>query len=215
VYVTGGLGRDKVSRGVLYVAHGQPAIDEAGRSIESLKRYHPDWPVLVVGEKSIQGAKFIRMADHNFGAPGRWAKVRLDRFSPFDDTLFLDADTRVYAKLDLGFDILDAGWDMVMVPSIPQAEEKLGHLCERERYETLNRTIDPLQLNTGVIWFRKSERVKSLFDEWRKQWERYKDKDQGAFLRALEVRPVKLWLLGRPFNGGSVVGHRFGACRVR
>jgi hypothetical protein len=200
---------------VLYVAHGQPAIDEARRSIKSLKRYHPDWPVLVVGEEPIQGAKFVRVADDNHKAPGRWAKVRLDQFSPFDDTLFLDADTRVYGKLDIGFRILDRDWDMVMVPSLPQAEEVLGHLCEKERRETLAETIDPLQLNTGVIWFRKTKRIGWLFAEWRRQWERYKDKDQGAFLRALEIKPVKLWLLGRPFNGGSVVGHRFGACRVR
>lgn len=200
---------------MLYVAYGQPAIDEARRSIESLKRYHPDWPVVVIGEKPIQGAKFVRAVDDNDKAPGRWVKIRLDQFSPFDDTLFLDADTRVYAKLDLGFDLLDAGWDMVMVPSIPQAEASLGHLCDKERYETLTELVDPLQVNTGVIWFRQTKRVGLLFAEWRRQWERYKDKDQGAFLRALEVRPVKLWLLGRPFNGGSVVGHRFGACKVR
>lgn len=200
--------------GVLYVAYGQPAIDEARRSIESLKRYHPAWPVAIVAQKPVQGAKLVKEPDSD-GAPGRWAKVRLDKLSPFDDTLFLDADTRVYGKLDMGFEILQAGWEMVMVASGPQASEALGHLCDKERYETLTETIDPLQLNTGVIWFRKTERVKRLFEEWRRQWLRYKDKDQGAFLRALEARPVKLFLLGRPFNGGAVVGHRFGACRIK
>jgi hypothetical protein len=204
-----------VKRGVLYVAYGPAAIYEAERSILSLKRYHPAWPVLVVGEKRLQGAKFIKVPDDNDKAPGRWAKVRLDQFSPFDDTLFLDADTRVYGKLDIGFDLLAAGWELVMIASGPQAEEALGHLCQKERYETLTETVDPLQLNTGVMWFRKCERVGRLFDEWRRQWERYKDKDQGALLRALEVRPVKLFLLGRPFNGGAVVAHRFGACRVK
>lgn len=201
-----------MSHGVLYVAYGRSAVYEVTQSIKSLHRYH-DWPVAVIGDKPVPGAKFIEAIDTSGGAPGRWAKVRLDLLSPFDDTLFLDADTRVYADLSVGFEILQAGWDMAIVPSIPQDGDVLGHLSETERTLTLTEVPYPLQLNSGVMWFRKTERIKALFSEWRREWDRFKDKDQGALVRALPRCPVKIWLLGRPFNGGSVIGHRFGACR--
>ena len=37
-------------------------------------------------------ARTIQWAD--LGTPGRWAKVNLDKLSPWDQTLFLDADTQ-------------------------------------------------------------------------------------------------------------------------
>lgn len=202
-----------MSLGVLYVAYGRKAKQEARFSVESLGRVHPTWPVTVITDNEPIGwAPSQPWPDS--GTPGRWAKVNLDNLTPYDCTLFLDADTRVYGDLDVGFRLLRLGWDMVMVASKPQGGEMLGHLTDQERAVTLAECrIDPLQLNTGVIWFRKSYRVKLLFREWRKQWERYKDKDQGALLRALEKRTAHIALLGWPFNGGAVVGHRFGACR--
>jgi len=68
---------------------------------------------------------------------GRWAKVNLDAISPWDQTLFLDADTRVYDKLDIGFKLLDLGWDLVIVPSIPQGGDLLGHCSEAERQASI------------------------------------------------------------------------------
>ena len=202
-------------QGVVYVACGAAAIKEASESIKTLRRYHPTWEIAVISDTCIRGTRCINAVDISGGTPGRWAKTRLDILSPYDDTLFLDADTRIYGDLGVGFDILNRGWELIMVPSLPQGEESLQHLSEEERDVTMAETMQPLQLNTGVMWFRKTERVKALFVEWRRQWQRFKDKDQGAFLRALELCPVALWLLGRPFNGGPVVGHRFGACKIR
>jgi len=202
-----------MTKGVLYVAYGQKARQEARLSAESLARVHFDWPVMVVTDDDPVGwAPSIAWPD--IGTPGRWAKVNLDLLSPWDQTLFLDADTRVYDRLDVGFGYLDQGWDMVIVPSLPQGGDLLAHCQEAERQATLWETrIDPLQLNTGVIWFRKNYRIEMLFQTWRDEWMRWKDQDQGALLRALEQRTAHIALLGRPYNGGAVVGHRFGACR--
>lgn len=202
-----------MTKGVLYVAYGTNARREARLSAESLTRVHPRWPVCVITEGDDVGwAPTIQWPD--IGTPGRWAKVNLDLLSPWDQTLFLDADTRIYDRLAAGFAYLDRGWEMVIVPSIPQGGDLLGHCSEAERSATILETrIDPLQLNTGVIWFRKSYRVKLLFTAWRDEWMRWKDKDQGALLRALERRTARIALLGRPFNGGAVVAHRFGMAR--
>jgi len=199
--------------GVLYVAYGAKARQEARLSAESLARVHPRWPVCVITDgEEVGWAPSIHWP--SLGAPGRWAKVNLDILTPWEHTLFLDADTRVYDRLDVGFAYLDQGWDMAIVPSIPQGTEVLGHCSGPERFATLwECRIEPLQLNTGAMWFGQSVRVKRLFQAWRREWMRWKDKDQGALLRAIEHRTARIALLGRPYNGGAVVAHRFGMAR--
>ncbi len=202
------------NRGVIYVAFGRGARREARLSAESLKRYHPLMPVLVITGRDDGPVGWAPSVEYDDpGTPGRWAKVNLDRLTIWEDTLFLDADTRVYGNLEQGFQVLSQGYDLAMCPSIPQQAEMLGHLTEEERTTTLvSLPIEPLQLNTGVMWFRKTAAITKLFAEWRRQWKRWQDKDQGALLRALYQRPVRIWLMGRAFNAGTIVGHRFGAC---
>ena len=202
-----------MAKGVIYVAYDPGAIREAGLGLESLKRHHPDWPVSVIGEQPLPGAGYIHQEHLAGTTPGRWAKVNLDKLTPYEPTLFLDADTRVNGRLDVGFDLLAAGWELVMVPSISQGADALAHLSEPERQITFDAAPGALQLNTGVMWFRKTRAVTALFAAWREEWEHFRDKDQGALLRALVEHPVKLFLLGQAYNGGTIVQHRFGACR--
>jgi len=192
---------------VVYVAYGPNAVEEATESIRTLRQHH-DWPVAVIGDE-IEGTDHIDCPDE--GLPGRWAKVNLLNLSPFEQTLFLDADTRIHGKLDIGFRILADGWDLVVVPSEMQGQP-LHHLDAGERDVTLAEIGDgfPLMLNTGVSWFRRSKRSKRFSQEWRREWRRFKQHDQGALLRALEKYPVRLWLLGRDYNGGEIIEHRFG-----
>lgn len=198
------------TQGALYVAVGRKAGLEARTAVESL-RYHSDLDVMVIGDQRIPGTQYCEFTGE--GKPGRWAKVNLDIISPWDQTLFLDADTRVRNDVSLGFRLLDRGWDMVMVGSIPQGEDVLTHATSVEREITLLEIpLDPYQFNTGVMWFRKSESVRRFFAKWRKEWRRFRGVDQGAFLRALNRSPMAIALLGRPYNGGHVIEHRFGAC---
>ena len=59
----------------------------------------------------------------------------------------------------------------------------------------------------------KNERTANLFDAWKREWMRYSGEDQAAFVRALYSAPVKIWLLGHPWNGGAAIGHNWGAMR--
>ena len=199
-----------VDAGVIYVAYGHKAHAETVKSIASLRRHHK-WPVLVVGDKPVPGVDHKTFEDR--GAPGRCAKVNIDLLAPWGHALFLDADTRIHGDLSVGFRLLDAGYDLVMVPSRSQRNQGLQHLGIEERRRTLTELpLDPLQLNTGVMWFGPG--AAPLFAVWREEWERWKDKDQGALLRALNRHPVAVALIGRPYNDlhGEVVEHRFGAC---
>jgi hypothetical protein len=200
-----------MSQGVLYVCYGSKAEKEARLSRSSLTTYH-DWSVLAVSDKRQAWAKTLLFEGK--GKAGREAKVSLDKLSPWKDTLFLDADTRVWGDLSIGFRLLEQGWEFVMVPSDAQFQD-FANASNEERGETMiELPLEPLTLNTGVMWFRKTARVKRFFAEWRRQWKRWQGVDQAAFARALELRPMALFVLGWPYNAagsGTVVHHRFGA----
>lgn len=192
-----------MTRGVAYIAFGDKAQAEAEKSIETLKNYH-SWP--------------ITMAPMNKARTdvqkSRLAKVTLLNWSPYQDTLYLDADTRIRGPLDAGFQILDDGWDMAMVPSTNQGEDWLWHIGKEERQETYNYyEFQTVQLQAGMMFVRKNKATEALFARWSDEWERYADQDQGALLRALRESPVRIFLLGRPWNGGALINHLFGRTR--
>jgi hypothetical protein len=195
-----------VNEGFCYVVFGEKAETEARLSIESL-RMHNIQPVHAVREG--EGDTDKRRS--------RWAKTNLDRLSPFDLTCYLDADTRPRADLSPGFQALRDGWEFVVSHSEHQdGDDFLWHVSFAERRATVDETGNPmpLVLQGGVFFFRKCEAVRALFRTWREEWARWGDEDQAALLRALYRRPMKIWMLGRPWNGGGLVGHRFGMCRA-
>ena len=200
------------SRGVCLIAYGEKAIQEAVMCEQTVRQQTP-YPISV----------FTILKDFrpnmNLTNPqqARFTKTALPSWSPFDDTLYLDADTRVFGDVSVGFDALDAGFDMVIIPSSQQGDDLLWHVGDVERNETLERygCADVLQLQGGVFWFRRNEETKRFFDLWRYEWLIYQGEDQAALLRAMKRSPVKIHLLGFPFNrsNGAIISHKCGAIR--
>jgi hypothetical protein len=196
--------------GIIYVAYGQAARREAAASIRTL-REHCALPVAVVGER-VKGADCQLVFDEP-GPGARWAKLNLDRLSPFERAVYVDADTRWRGGLGAGFEILADGWDLVIATSGRQGCDVMGHMTEADRALTLSDlgNCEPLQLQAGLFFF-KRETTGGLFAAWRREWRRFREKDQGALLRALRCCPVRVWVLGGVWNrgGGEVVDHLFG-----
>lgn len=200
-----------MTRGVAYVALGANAVREAKASVTSLWK-HNKLPVRILKQplKGSEGFKVNQQA--------HWAKTSADIWSPFEPTLLLDADTRVKGDLSIGFAILEAGWELVMVPSFPTGPGQVLWILKPKELAATKQDIGDwrhIMLNTGVMFFKKTSNVAALFEAWRKEWLRFKEVDQGAFLRALRKCPVRLWLLGAPYNsdGGEVIDHRFGRAK--
>ena len=189
--------------GTIYVAYGERAKQETAKSAASLRR-HNDLPIITIDETV-------------FDRPGpgaRWAKLNVDRLSPFDYTLYLDADTRVNGDVSAGFGMLGDGWDLLIAPSVNQGHECFRHIGQIENQATLDELENPfpLQLQAGVMFFHR-ERCARLFAAWRDEWLRFKGQDQAALLRALNREPVRVLLLGRAWNGGKLIEHLFGRAR--
>ncbi|MCB0196370.1 MAG: hypothetical protein KDJ65_30740 [Anaerolineae bacterium] len=199
-------------RGVIYVAYGEKALSEARLSIKSLKKHNPSLSVTVIADQALPGVNWIEFDKPGPGA--RWAKLMIDVLSPYEQTLYLDADTRIHGDITAGFEIL-RDWDIAIAPSARQGTDCLGHLPGDDKQRTLEqiKMKQPLNLQAGVLFFKKSIQVSRLFDQWRVEWSISKDQDQGALLRALWKAPVKVWLLSGEWNGGQLVEHRFGAAR--
>lgn len=204
-------------RGVVYVVYGEAASCAARNSIHSLRSLYPDTPITVIGDNAPEGTSLVPFPERDRG--GRWAKVNLDMLSPYDPTLYLDADTRVCRHLDAGWTALGDGWDMVIAPCSNQGRDWLWHVDGEERTATRDALGQVLALQGGMFFFRKNARVHALFEAWRAEWERWQRQDQAALLRALYANPVKIWLLGRPWNmpaparGDTIIEHQFGRAR--
>ena len=218
---------------VFYVAYGAPARYEARVSVDSLRVHHPKWRVMVCTDDDSWGSTnhhlaFLYGVDDPKDRGARRVKLHADRLTMCGYVLYLDADTRVLGDLSSLLSPLADGWEIVLAPSTRQGADVLGHLSEEDRSLTLRALqtengVSVLGLQCGVMAFRKTAAVAALFAAWREEWERFKDQDQGAFLRALHRCPVRLWLVGNLFNcpagpsmpEDAVIEHHFGAAKRR
>lgn len=194
--------------GVVYVAYGPKAKEESRLSIKSLKQ-HNSIPLTIIDERLCPGDPGMTDSQR-----ARWGKLNIPELVDYDNVLYVDSDTRIHGDLSIGFRFLD-GWDMAIAPSKNQDADLFAHIPDaQEKMTTLEEIGNPwpLQLQCGLMYFNR-ERCTRFFGAWRDEWKKYQDQDQAAFLRALNREPIRIWLLGRPFNGGELVEHRFGACR--
>ena len=218
--------RRPIDKGAIYVAYGEAAVAQFRIARQHLGRVHPYWAVAYLSDKRLKCKRGIPpsmwLAHKDTGGGVRDIKLQMDLLSPFEYTVYFDADTRVRYPILAGWDMLRDGWDMLVAPTRGQYKMLLGHIDSLGNAPgEAQTTIDEvggrpfLALQGGAMWFHKSERVHRFFEIWREEWLRFRDRDQGALLRALERRPVRMWLLGRPFNGGAVVAHHFGQAAGR
>jgi len=205
------------TRGVVYVAYGQPARDQVRLSAQSLRAQHPHLQFRVLADERferVSGFPEMITIYHEDTDPGaRLVKLNVDTLSPYDHTLYIDADTRIQGDILWPFALLEAGWEMAMVPCRHQGEHANPHVKEEERTLTFAEVDDATALQGGVIYFRKCEAVHRLFAAWREEWHRFEDQDQAALIRALAHNPVKLFLLGRAYNGGRTIRHYYSYAR--
>lgn len=191
-----------MTNGVVYIVYGNQARIEAEQSIASLLRFN-DLPITIISDD------FGMTPEQN----SRLAKVNLPQLVEYDKVLYLDADTRIKGNLSALFEILD-DWDLALAPSKNQDNDLFRHIKNVvEKEETLRELGNwrPLQFQCGVMAFSR-ERCKQLFEEWQRQWQRWKGQDQAALLRALAIEPVRVWLLGKDWNSenGAIIQHLFG-----
>lgn len=189
------------SFGVIYMAWGENAVRQAEESIWSLRRQERGMPVMVVGDEAaeshflkVRQVQFQRVDVNPFNEnrskgfkflAGR-IKPLLAGISPWDQTLYVDADTCFKRSPMVGFSLLDR-WDVVIAETQTRSLAP-GVVGEKEARATAAEigSEQILYHNSGMIFWRRNERTDRLFDLWSEEWLRYGDWDeQVALLRAL------------------------------
>lgn len=193
---------DSSSRGVLYVAIGESFRQEARRSLASLRRWHPDWPVtLVTDEVDAAGLEaFDRVVPCDPSTSGCGSKVSAMRSTPYERTLFLDTDTIVCAPLAGLFDLLDR-FDFA-------ASLEYCGLTGPTRAVAAHHEVHPPELfpefNTGVVLFQRSEAMLSVLDHWKTLYDTYRrcgvTADQPSFRAAVYESEARYVTLPFEFN---------------
>lgn len=193
---------NQLTRGLLFIAYGDLAIMGVENAIRILRQHNRILPVAVISDREIAGADlWIEHEDIDLGA--RTIKTQMYKFSPFDQTLYMDADTELQCDPEPIFKLLDFV-DMGMSHDVVRIfkDNRWKELIEEERLATIQETNGAYQLyyNTGVILFNKNERVEKLMTLWHEEWKRWGRQDQPAMFRAQYRSPVRMATLREAFN---------------
>lgn len=176
------------TRGVLYVVWGK-VDDYLDRSRESLRAWHPELPVHVVRYPDSKGDGALLQ------------KSAMGGLTPFDETLYLDADTVVLAPLDFGFMQAQRHGLACSICECPQAR----------RYPEI--AGDQIEYNTGVLfWTAKASKVmadwatlahskpSSILFNLRGRLAQMKANDQAGFSHAIEANQFCPFVLPLNWN---------------
>jgi hypothetical protein len=188
-------------KGILYIAYGEKAILNVEHAISILRNHNRTLPVAVISDQKINCDVWIEQEDLDLGA--RSIKTRMYQFSPFQKTLYLDADTELQCDPEPYFDILDSV-DLIMALDwhMEFRENTWQGLLPEETRVTLKETNGGyfLYYNTGVIFFNKCDSVEKLMTAWHEEWKRWGRQDQPAMFRAMVKNPVRLAPMEKKFN---------------
>jgi hypothetical protein len=141
--------------GVLFYAIGAQYLDEAVASACSVRACMPDLPLALITDGTPPETLFDMVLPPQDGIGFKAQKMAALKRSPFEKTLYLDTDTFMAAPVPELFEALD-NYDMAMALSVLQ---RLN-----DRYRGIPECA-PVW-NAGVIAFRRSEPVLTLFDRW-------------------------------------------------
>ncbi len=181
-----------MSEGVLYVALGRRYLEAAQVSARSVRSVTPRAPIAIAtDEPSPTGFDaVVPLAESD----GYRAKVLGMLASPFDKTLFLDADTYAAADVAEPFQLLDA-FDLAAAHAPNRVTLPLDDVPDAFP-----------ELNTGVVAFRRNTTVERFLRAWLEEYDRLiplqpRSRDQPAFRRTLyAATDVRFTVLPTEFN---------------
>jgi hypothetical protein len=170
----------RMSAGLITIAYGpQKYMRMADALALSYRRWKPKLPFCVVTDQANAGRlgacyDIVRIIDPSYGK-GVAQKLCVDRYSPFDETLFVDSDCVFYHDPMLTWnayatdDFVIKGWQYLSRADEHKNVGNLRLLLEQTGLEKMG------SFNSGLFYFRRTERAQRLFDTAREVYERRND----------------------------------------
>ncbi|MBO3458064.1 putative nucleotide-diphospho-sugar transferase [Aetokthonos hydrillicola Thurmond2011] len=201
------------NRGVVYFAIGNSLYLEAALiSAMSLRQLEPKIPITLICDHLLLKflpldayeitPRFIKATEINDHRSflSRHIKTRLSTFSPYKETLFLDADILPLRPISDIWDYLSQG-DIAMVVDRRPTLSLCDHIFPEEKSYTLQYLPESTtQFNSGVILWRDSIQTQSLFELWHQEWLKFKKHDQLALARAINRTQFSVTRLPEIYN---------------
>lgn len=150
--------RDSQKRGVIYVVTGSRSyMGELVSSLKSLRRHEPDLPIVVFTKFSVAAKYNVKVeALGDYDNPHKH-KVSSIRRSPFEETLFLDTDTKINSSLEPLFEELEEK-DFCAANA-----HEADYLVRPPRFIAM---VKKATYNTGVLLYRKTEATDRFLQKW-------------------------------------------------
>jgi len=169
-------------------------------SVASLKRAMPDLPITVFSQFAIESPMFERVIRVEGSSDGFYDKTRFMRQTPYDRTLFVDADTYFIDAVPELLAILDQ-FDCAAT------HEEYLNTDWGKQYERADIPASLPEFNTGILAFKRSARMDRVLEEWSRLYcwfmESHPGKeinDQPFFRAALYVNDARIATLTREYN---------------
>ena len=151
--------------GVIYVAFGRVYLAQALFSLKTLRRVNPKLSVCIVTnvpDVVCNDANVLTKYVNEPSSRSRFFKTDLYELSPFDKTVFIDADTEVNNDLTLCRELLNK-YDFLIRPEPLLIGDLSSESSPVEKFKLLKHYGE---FNSGVILFKKVEAVRNLFSKW-------------------------------------------------
>ena len=158
-----------MTRGLLYIATGEPFVREAVISAKRAKNVMNDYPIAIITDidldanVNIDKHVFDHIIEINNAEQNSGDQIKYMDKSPFDRTIFLDTDIYIHSDISDLFDVLDQ-FDIAASLS-PTGK---------------NQRVDPdlpdayPEYNTGVVVFQNNKKIGRFLSKWEETYRRDK-----------------------------------------
>jgi hypothetical protein len=130
----------------------------------------------------------------------RATKTQIYKFSPFKNTLFLDADVVPLKNCDEIWEHSQPNIVSLVRGTFPTLADVLLHGIPEITHTREVVPQDYANYDTAIILFTKSAEIKHFFEQWYYEWCIYKNIDHYACMRALYTCKIKINELPRKYN---------------
>jgi len=196
---------DAIGRGILFIATGPAFLAEAIGAARSVREVWPDIPLAVIADEAPPAGCFdhveIVAAERNSRD-----KPRLMGRSPFEQTIFLDADTYCCAAFPELFDQLDR-FELLAAYDDSRFSTKVDPRTGAEHFVKVPGIPECFpELNTGVMAFRRTAATAALFKRWIAVYDEVLNgkladyHDQPSFRASIYHSDVRFGILPSEYN---------------
>jgi hypothetical protein len=191
----------EMSNGALYIITQNPRyVGLALGSAASLKKAMPGLPITLFSQFPVERQLFEKVVVVEPTKDGFYDKSRLIQSSPYERTLFLDADTRVLEPVPELFSLLDH-FDCAVT------HEEYVSTDWHNRYPRPDIPSSFPEFNTGILLLKRSDRTQRMLEQWGSLYRQYLDEnpaqpinDQPFFRVAAYYGDARIATLTREYN---------------